>query len=107
MKKTALIALILAFGLVAASCGTSDDTTTTTGTTGDDTTTTTGAGTEPVAAEEDPFIIGFAIGSTGFMVPFDFEGFVSAQIAVAEINAAGGVLGRQIEGCASGHPESS
>ena len=86
MKKTALIALILAFGLVAASCGTSDDTTTTTG-----------AGTEPVAAEEDPFIIGFAIGSTGFMVPFDFEGFVSAQIAVAEINAAGGVLGRQIE----------
>lgn len=29
MKKTALLALILAFGLVAASCGTSDDTTTT------------------------------------------------------------------------------
>ncbi len=29
MKKTALIALILAFGLIAAACGTSDDTTTT------------------------------------------------------------------------------
>ena len=29
MKKTALLALILAFGLIAAACGSSDDTTTT------------------------------------------------------------------------------
>ncbi len=64
MKKTALIALILAFGLVAASCGTSDDTTTTaaaaqaTTTTAPpaDTTTTT---EDPMAAWPDIVTFGF------------------------------------------------
>ena len=64
MKKTALIALILAFGLVAASCGTSDDTTTTaaavqaTTTTAPpaDTTTTT---EDPMAAWPDTVTFGF------------------------------------------------
>ncbi len=64
MKKTALLALILAFGLVAASCGTSDDTTTTaaavqaTTTTAPpaDTTTTT---EDPMAAWPDTVTFGF------------------------------------------------
>ncbi len=64
MKKTALLALILAFGLVAASCGTSDDTTTTaaaaqaTTTTAPpaDTTTTT---EDPTAAWPETILYGF------------------------------------------------
>ena len=64
MKKTALLALILAFGLVAASCGTSDDTTTTAAAAQATTTTATPADTtttteDPMAAWPDTVTFGF------------------------------------------------
>jgi phosphonate transport system substrate-binding protein len=53
MKKTALIALILAFGLLAAACGTSDDTTTTTAAVAQ-ATTTTAPPADTTTTTEDP-----------------------------------------------------
>ena len=46
-------------------------------------------------AEEKPILIGFAIGLTGWIAPYD-TGYKSAEIAIAEINARGGLLGRKL-----------
>jgi len=53
MRKTALLALLLAFALVAAACGSSDDTTTTTAAEAAATTTTTAAPAEETTTTED------------------------------------------------------
>ena len=53
--------------------------------------------TEAPAVAEEPIIIGMAIGLTDFMAAFDLPALNGAQIAVDEINEAGGVLGRQLE----------
>ena len=52
---------------------------------------------ETSAASGDPIVIGLSKGLTGFWVAFDGPGLLGAQIAVDEINAAGGVGGRPLE----------
>ena len=46
-------------------------------------------------AEDKPILIGFAVGLTGWIAPFD-TGYKSAEIAIDEINAKGGLLGRKL-----------
>jgi branched-chain amino acid transport system substrate-binding protein len=48
-------------------------------------------------ASEGPIVIGCAMGLTGFMVTWDVPVYTAAQLAVEDINAAGGVLGRQLQ----------
>ncbi len=49
------------------------------------------------ALAADPVVIGAATASSGWMAPYDEGPVAAAQVAVAEINDAGGVLGRPIE----------
>lgn len=46
-------------------------------------------------AEEPPIVIGFAIAQSGWFAPFD-SGSEAAEIAIKDINAKGGVLGRKL-----------
>jgi branched-chain amino acid transport system substrate-binding protein len=46
---------------------------------------------------KDPIVIGAPMGFTGFMVTWDGPVYAAAQLAVDDINAAGGVLGRQLK----------
>ena len=48
-------------------------------------------------AEEDPIKIGALVGLTGGLAPYGPSIADGAQMAVDTINAAGGVLGRQLE----------
>jgi branched-chain amino acid transport system substrate-binding protein len=102
MRSRILAVLVVAFALVAAACGGDGDTTTTT-TAGDATTTTAGTATTAAGdtttttASGEPIIIGAAIDQTSFMAPFDSPAIVAAQIAIDEVNAAGGVLGRPLQ----------
>jgi branched-chain amino acid transport system substrate-binding protein len=96
-----LVLLFAAFALVAAACGSSDSDTTTT-TTGAPAATTTTAGpaattTTTQPADTSPIIIGAVFDFNSIMAPFDGPAFAAAQIQVDEINAAGGVLGRQLD----------
>lgn len=53
---------------------------------------------QPAAAQDkDPIIIGAAIALSGIAAPFDGDPSRAAEIAVSEINAAGGVLGRPLK----------
>ncbi len=45
---------------------------------------------------EDPIVIGAAIAMSGFVQPYDDGPLKGAQLAIADINAKGGVLGRQL-----------
>jgi len=76
-----LMCLILAAGLTAALAGC--------GSSGNDTTSTSSSG--------EPIVIGAPMGFTGFMVTWDGPVFEAAQLAVDDMNAAGGVLGRQLK----------
>jgi len=51
----------------------------------------------PSAASQDPIIIGAAMGFTGFMVTWDDPVYQAALLAIDDINAKGGVLGRQLQ----------
>jgi branched-chain amino acid transport system substrate-binding protein len=53
--------------------------------------------TASTSASKDPIIIGAPMGFTGFMVTWDGPVYAAAQLAVDDINAAGGVLGRQLK----------
>ncbi|MCH8898933.1 MAG: ABC transporter substrate-binding protein [Acidobacteria bacterium] len=75
---------MLALALVTAACGDNDAADTTT-------TTTQGGG------DQEPLVLGVVSGQTGFMSLFDIPVLQGVELAVAEINAAGGILGRQIE----------
>ncbi|MGH2617283.1 MAG: ABC transporter substrate-binding protein, partial [Thermomicrobiales bacterium] len=63
------------------------------------------AGSQPVAraqdatpaAEGDPIVIGAAVHQTDWMAAYDLPPLEGARLAVAQINAAGGVLGRPLE----------
>ena len=46
---------------------------------------------------EDPVIIGVAKSSTGFMSAYDGPGFLGIKLAIEDINASGGLLGRQLK----------
>ena len=48
-------------------------------------------------AEDDPIVIGAAIALSGFVQPYDDGPLKGAQLAVADINANGGVMGRQLK----------
>lgn len=48
-------------------------------------------------AQDDRIVVGFATGQSGFMQAYDEPATQAAQIRIDEINAAGGLLGRQIE----------
>lgn len=49
------------------------------------------------AAADDPIRIGFAIAQSGWMANYDAEPYRGAVMRIEEINAAGGLMGRQIE----------
>ena len=46
-------------------------------------------------AEDPPIVIGFAIAQSGWFAPFD-SGSVAAEMAIEDINAKGGLLGRKL-----------
>jgi branched-chain amino acid transport system substrate-binding protein len=48
------------------------------------------------SADEKPITIGFAIAQTGWIAPFD-NGYKAAELAIAELNAKGGIMGRKIQ----------
>lgn len=48
-------------------------------------------------ADDERIILGFATAETGFMQAYDKPAQDAAMIRIAEINAAGGLLGKQIE----------
>jgi branched-chain amino acid transport system substrate-binding protein len=72
--------VLFAFMLIAAACG------------GDDAATTTAA---PQPAE--PIRIGVAIDETGWTSVYDQPNKIGLELGVADINAAGGINGRQVE----------
>lgn len=53
--------------------------------------------TSPAAADDDRIVIGFATAETGFMQAYDKPAQDAAMIRIHEINAAGGLLGKEIE----------
>ena len=53
--------------------------------------------TAAAVADEEPIRIGFAIAETGWVSNYDQPPFRAAVMRIEEINAAGGLLGRQIE----------
>lgn len=97
MKR--VIALLCLFGLVAAACGgdDSDDTG------GDATPATTTAAAAPAPDDDsddmsdEPIKYGFLNGQTGDYGPWGDWARWAAEVAVEELNAAGGVLGRPVE----------
>lgn len=78
MKKlSVLLALMLVVAMMVTACGTKDDTATTDG--------------------GDKIIIGAALCQTGIQAPLDEPALRGAQLAVDELNANGGILGKQVE----------
>lgn len=55
------------------------------------------SGTPSAANSQGPIVVGAANAQTGFMSAFDIPAYHGMQIAVAQINASGGVLGRKLE----------
>lgn len=53
--------------------------------------------TTPALADDDRIVVGFATAETGFMQAYDKPAQDAAMIRIGEINAAGGLLGKQIE----------
>ena len=51
----------------------------------------------PALADDDRIVVGFATAETGFMQAYDKPAQDAAMIRIKEINAAGGLLGKQIE----------
>lgn len=56
-----------------------------------------GPATSEPSASDEPIIIGVASAQTGFFSGFDGPVKNAIELAVADVNAAGGVLGRQLE----------
>ncbi|MCA0851326.1 ABC transporter substrate-binding protein [Salipiger thiooxidans] len=50
-----------------------------------------------LSAAEDPIVIGVASGQTGTLAPWDLGAARGAELAVEDINANGGLLGRPVE----------
>ena len=53
--------------------------------------------TAPAMADDEKIVVGFATAETGFMQAYDKPAQDAAMIRIGEINAAGGLLGKQIE----------
>ena len=97
-RAAGILAVAASLSLVLAGCASTTDSAeeTTAETTAAET------ATEEVAeevAEEctEPILIGSAMAQTGFMSPFDVPALDTARIAIDATNAAGGVLGCQLE----------
>ena len=97
-RAAGILAVAASVSLVLAGCASTTDS-------AEETTAETSAAetaTEEVAeevAEEctEPILIGSAMAQTGFMSPFDVPALDTARIAIDATNAAGGVLGCQLE----------
>jgi branched-chain amino acid transport system substrate-binding protein len=92
----------MVIALVVAACGDGEGSDTTgaggsTTTAGDGATTTAGPGTTAGGDDEGPIKFGMLIGVTGDYSPYYDVSKAGADVAIAEINEAGGVLGRQVE----------
>ena len=100
MRQLIILAVI---ALVVAACGDAGSSDTTSGgattTAGDGATTTAGDDATTTAGGEDqgPIKFGMLIGVTGDYAPYYDVSKAGADVAIAEINDAGGVLGRQVE----------
>lgn len=57
----------------------------------------TGVASLPAMAQDDRIVVGFATAESGFMQAYDKPAQDAAMIRIGEINAAGGLLGKQIE----------
>ncbi len=55
------------------------------------------AGLTTAEADDDPIIVGFAVSTSGWQAAYTAPATLAAQIWLEEINAAGGLLGRQLE----------
>ena len=49
------------------------------------------------SAQEDPIVIGIAMAQSGWMAEFDQPSISAALLRIDEVNAAGGLLGRQLK----------
>lgn len=110
-SKLRPVTMLMAIALLVAACGggeggtdttAADDTATTTGepgtTAADDTATTSGSSeTTDDDAEDGPVKFGMLIGVTGDYSPYYDVSKAGADVAISEINDAGGVLGRPLE----------
>lgn len=90
MKRLLLLLLLATLSFALVGCGGGDDSA--------------GEGAEPGAtagegseASGEPIVIGAPVGQTGFLEAYDGPVMAGAEIAVEEINEAGGVLGRPLE----------
>jgi branched-chain amino acid transport system substrate-binding protein len=52
--------------------------------------------TNRASSDEKPIVVGFAIAKSGWMEPYDTGPARLAEMAIAEINAKGGLLGRKV-----------
>lgn len=99
------IALLMIMSMVLAACGGDGEATTTTGgattTEGPATTvaptTTAGEAASTTMANAEPIIIGAAVAQSGGFELYDNEVLNGLRYAMDEVNADGGVLGRQLE----------
>ncbi|MDX6717320.1 MAG: branched-chain amino acid transport system substrate-binding protein [Baekduia sp.] len=80
----------LALALTVASCGSSGDS-------GDSGSSTAAAGNAAAKSSGKPLKIGVAIATSGWMKPYDWGAYTTAQMAADDLNAKGGVNGRKIE----------
>jgi branched-chain amino acid transport system substrate-binding protein len=112
MNRKSILCVCIVFAVVAlvavlaAGCGGSSTTTTvgvtttagaTTTTGGTGTTATTTAPMTTVSVSQEPIVIGFSVGLSGWAATYEEMTTAFAQTAVDEINAKGGVAGRQIK----------
>jgi ABC-type branched-subunit amino acid transport system substrate-binding protein len=77
----ACLAVLAVIALVLTGCGSGDD----------------GAATGEDTGASEPIVVGAAQGFTGFMVTWDVPVYNAALLAIEDINADGGVLGRQVK----------
>lgn len=91
-------AMTIALVVVVAACGGAGGTDTTAGGASEEPTTTIEAGPATTGVDaEGPIQLGMMIGITGQYAPYTEASLPAADIAIEEINAAGGVLGRPVE----------
>jgi branched-chain amino acid transport system substrate-binding protein len=85
--------------LIGLACGGAEDAATTaTAQPSDSPTTTTGVGSDTTTGTDgEPITLGMMIGITGQYAPYTEASLPAADIAITEINEAGGILGRPVE----------
>ncbi len=97
-----ILALLAVMALIAAACGDDDTSETTaapTATTAGDTTATTAGDATTTTAEmmdEEPIVVGGSLALTGFLAPTAAIHKVAGDLFVERLNAAGGLLGREV-----------